>query len=147
MHLRVEPAHFDWRWRERPALARLVWEAVARDPLARLRGIEVESIATTINFRPAAVTNRDIAALALLVASSGRSADGGRILGRNSFYNIVMLHWISMLIAGAMVALSIFFVFRPHHPGRTQPRTLEAASCVAPPETDSMPREYSCEQP
>jgi hypothetical protein len=27
VHLRVEPAHFDWRWRERPALALLVWEA------------------------------------------------------------------------------------------------------------------------
>jgi hypothetical protein len=24
---RVEPAHFDWRWRERPALALLAWEA------------------------------------------------------------------------------------------------------------------------
>jgi hypothetical protein len=48
VHLRVEPAHFDWRWRERPALARLAWEAVARDPLARLRRIQMESI----NFRP-----------------------------------------------------------------------------------------------
>jgi hypothetical protein len=27
-----------------------------------------------------------------------------------------MLHWISMFAAGAMAALSIFFVFRPHHP-------------------------------
>jgi hypothetical protein len=27
VHLRVEPAHFDWRWRERPALALLAWEA------------------------------------------------------------------------------------------------------------------------
>ena len=24
VHLRVEPAHFDWRWRKRPALARCV---------------------------------------------------------------------------------------------------------------------------
>jgi len=39
VHLRVESAHFDWRWRERPALALLAWEAVARDPLARLRRI------------------------------------------------------------------------------------------------------------
>ncbi len=23
-----EPAHFDWRWRERPALALLAWEAL-----------------------------------------------------------------------------------------------------------------------
>ena len=28
VHLRVEPAHFDWRWRERPALALLAWEAL-----------------------------------------------------------------------------------------------------------------------
>jgi hypothetical protein len=27
VHLRVEPAHFDWRWRERPARALLAWEA------------------------------------------------------------------------------------------------------------------------
>jgi hypothetical protein len=48
--LRVEPAHFDWRWRERPALALLAWEALARDPLARLRRIQVESTGTTIKF-------------------------------------------------------------------------------------------------
>jgi hypothetical protein len=69
VHLRVEPAHFDWRWRERPALALLAWEALARDPLARLRRIQVEAIGTTINFRPAAITHRDIAASALLIAS------------------------------------------------------------------------------
>jgi hypothetical protein len=50
VHLRVEPAHFDWRWRERPALALLAWEALVRDPLARLRRIQVESIGTTIKF-------------------------------------------------------------------------------------------------
>src|SRR5258705_3355676 len=27
VHLRVEPAHFDWRWLERPALALLAWPA------------------------------------------------------------------------------------------------------------------------
>src|SRR5438105_5459500 len=27
---RVEPAHFDWHWRERPALALLAWEACSR---------------------------------------------------------------------------------------------------------------------
>jgi hypothetical protein len=27
VHVRVEPAHFDWRWRERPVLALLAWEA------------------------------------------------------------------------------------------------------------------------
>src|ERR1700676_532648 len=70
VHLRVEPAHFDWRWRERPVLALLAWEGLARDPFARLRRIQVESIGTTINFRPAApIINRGIAASALLIAS------------------------------------------------------------------------------
>jgi len=32
MHLRVHPPHFDWRWRERPVLALLAWEARACDP-------------------------------------------------------------------------------------------------------------------
>jgi hypothetical protein len=54
----VEPAHFDWRWRERPALTLLAWEALARDPLPRLRRIQAESIGTTINFRPAAKKSR-----------------------------------------------------------------------------------------
>jgi hypothetical protein len=69
VHLRVEPAHFDWRGRERPALALLAWEALARDPLGRLRRTQVESIGTIINFRPAAITHRDIAASALPIAS------------------------------------------------------------------------------
>src|SRR5258705_13785642 len=43
--------------------------SAARDPLARLRRIQVESIGTTINFRPAAITHCDIAASALLIAS------------------------------------------------------------------------------
>src|SRR5258708_6148887 len=73
VHLRVEPAHFDWRWRERPALALLAWEALARDPLARLRRIQVESIGTTINLGRRAITNRDIAAPAWDQAYSARS--------------------------------------------------------------------------
>src|ERR1700676_4515886 len=48
-------------WRGKP---------LARDPLARLRRIQVVSIGTTINFRPAAITHRDIAASALLIPSS-----------------------------------------------------------------------------
>jgi hypothetical protein len=31
-------------WRERPALALLAWEALARDPLARLRRIQVSQL-------------------------------------------------------------------------------------------------------
>ena len=43
------PAHFDWRWRERPALALLARETDARDPLMRLRRFQGESIGTAIN--------------------------------------------------------------------------------------------------
>jgi hypothetical protein len=50
--------------------------SLSRDPLVRLRCIQVESIGTTINFRPAAITNRDIAASALLIAS-GLALGGG----------------------------------------------------------------------
>ena len=39
---RVESAHFDWRWRERPALALLAWEP-CRDPWMTLRSIGAES--------------------------------------------------------------------------------------------------------
>jgi hypothetical protein len=61
-----------------------------------------------------------------------------------------MLHRISILVAWAMVALSIFFVFRPRQPlNGIQPPlgTLAAAECVAHPETGAIPREYSCDQP
>ena len=66
VHLRVESAHFDWRWRERPALALLAWEAMARDPLARLRRIQVESIGTTINLGQRLLPICDIAASYLM---------------------------------------------------------------------------------
>jgi hypothetical protein len=54
-----------------------------------------------------------------------------------------------MLVAGAMVAMSTFFVFRPHHPsiGIQPPHQLAATACEAPPETGAMPPEYSCEKP
>ena len=54
-----------------------------------------------------------------------------------------------MLVAGAMVALSIFFVFRPPQPSRIQPPhpTLAATGCAAHPETSAIPVEYSCEKP
>jgi hypothetical protein len=58
-----------------------------------------------------------------------------------------MLHQICILAAGAMVALSIFFVFRPHQPlnGMQPPLgALVATECVAHPETAAIPPEYSC---
>jgi hypothetical protein len=95
VHLRVEPAHFDWRWWERPALALLAWEALARDPVARLCRTQVESIGTTINFRPAATTHHAVSALliesrpALTAArkKSRRSVDPQRHEGRDEAHN------------------------------------------------------------
>jgi hypothetical protein len=61
-----------------------------------------------------------------------------------------MLHRICIFVAGVMIALSIFFVFRPHHPlGEIQPlqETLAATGCVDRPETSAIPAEYSCEKP
>jgi hypothetical protein len=49
--------------------------SLARDPLARLRRIQVESTGTTINFRPAAITHRDIG---LAWNRIQARADGGR---------------------------------------------------------------------
>ena len=80
VHLRVEPAHFDWRWRERPALALLAWEALVRDPLARLRRIEVESTGPTIIFRPATITHRD-SAVSALPTSERRHGESGHLNG------------------------------------------------------------------
>jgi hypothetical protein len=58
-----------------------------------------------------------------------------------------MLHRICILAAAAMVALSIFFVFRPHQQldGFQPPLgTLAAAECVAHPEKSAHPPEYGC---
>jgi len=73
-----------------------------------------------------------------------------RALDANSCHDTAMLHRISLLAAWVMVALSIFFVFRPlQPPSRTQPplETLVDMHCVAYPELGAIPREYSCEQP
>jgi hypothetical protein len=70
--------------------------------------------------------------------------------GANLCHNVAMLlHRIFMLVAGAMVALSIFFVFRPHRPfsGIQLPHQLAAKVCEAPPETGVIPPEYGCEKP
>jgi hypothetical protein len=71
------------------------------------------------------------------------------IPGANSCHDIAMLHRITMMVAGAMVALSIFFIFRPLQPRRIQPPhpTLAATECAAHPETSAIPAEYSCEKP
>src|SRR5258706_881174 len=50
VHLRVESAHFDWRWRPRPALALLGWGTLALVPFVTIRRIQVTVTCTTINF-------------------------------------------------------------------------------------------------
>jgi hypothetical protein len=54
-----------------------------------------------------------------------------------------------MLVAGAMIALSIFFVFRPHRPstGIQPPHQLAVTTCEASPEAVAMPPEHGCEKP
>ena len=58
-----------------------------------------------------------------------------------------MLHRISMLVAAAMVVLSIFFVFRPHQPLSGIQPPLARTVCADPPDNSVMVREYSCEKP
>ena len=49
-----------------------------------------------------------------------------------------------MLVAGAMIAPSIFFVFRPHRPSTEiqLAHRLAGTACEAPPETVAMPPGY-----
>jgi hypothetical protein len=69
----------------------------------------------------------------------------GLVLGANLSPDIgMLLHRIFMLVAGAMVALSIFFVFRPHRPIQP-PHQLAATACQTRPETSTVPPEYNCE--
>src|SRR5258705_4078092 len=52
VHLRVEPAHFDWRWRERPALALLAWEALgSRSAGERYAAFKWNQLERQFNFR------------------------------------------------------------------------------------------------
>ena len=65
VHLRVEPAHFDWRWRERPALTLLAWEALARDPLAGYAAFKWSQSQRQLILGRRAITNRRYASCAL----------------------------------------------------------------------------------
>ena len=79
VHQRVDRAHFDWRWRERPARALLAWEALARsvdETTSYPRGDKV-------NFGPAAITDRGMDGHIGNVAwgrdeRAGRPEDDGR---------------------------------------------------------------------
>ena len=53
---------------------------LSHGPMARLRRIQVESIGTIINFRPAAITNRDITRADRIQAR----ADGGHGKGESA---------------------------------------------------------------
>jgi hypothetical protein len=68
----------------------------------------------------------------------------------NPWHDIAVPHKVSTLVAWVLVALSIFFVFRPQQPlNRLQPphKMLSAAPCGAHPDTSAIPAEYSCEPP
>ena len=56
-----------------------------------------------------------------------------------------MLHRILMLVAVAMVVLSLFLVFGPHQPTGGLPHPLAAADCEAPPENAALPPEQTCD--
>jgi hypothetical protein len=50
-----------------------------------------------------------------------------------------------MLVAVAMVVLSLFLVFGPHQPTGGLPHPLAAADCEAPPENAALPPEQTCD--
>jgi hypothetical protein len=56
-------------------------------------------------------------------------------------------HAISIIAAGAMIALSVFFVFRVHHDDATiRPpyAGLIGNHCAATPDNGQIPTEYTC---
>jgi hypothetical protein len=68
---------------------------------------------------------------------------------QRAHYGEMRQHAFFMIAAGAMVALSIFVVFRPHHDGRVSspPYTgLIGDQCAATPDTPLIPVEYSCKK-
>lgn len=58
-------------------------------------------------------------------------------------------HPISLIAVGAMIALSVFFVFRPPHYKMVKPPLAESIEdqCAAAPGRGLMPPEYTCERP
>jgi hypothetical protein len=70
-------------------------------------------------------------------------------LARGAHNGEMRQHAFFMIAAGAMVALSILLVFRPHHDGRVSspPYTgLIGDQCAATPDTPAIPVEYSCKK-
>ena len=61
------------------------------------------------------------------------------------------IHTISLIAAGAMIALSVFFVFRPPHNAdkMVKPSSTELIEeqCAATPGSGVMPPEYTCKKP
>jgi hypothetical protein len=60
-------------------------------------------------------------------------------------------HTISLIAVGAMIALSVFFVFRPPHYSdkMVKPPSTELIEdqCAATPDRGLIPPEYTCERP
>ncbi|MBV8925672.1 MAG: hypothetical protein JOZ74_09925 [Bradyrhizobium sp.] len=57
VHQHVEPPHFDWHARERPALALLAWEASLRSGAKAMLLPERVQSERRVFFRPTAATN------------------------------------------------------------------------------------------
>jgi hypothetical protein len=62
----------------------------------------------------------------------------------------MLRHAISMIAAGAMIALSLFFALRPHEDnkeiGPSDSRSM-GSKCQSAPDNDLIPVEYTCEKP
>lgn len=58
-------------------------------------------------------------------------------------------HTISLVAVGAMMALSVFFVFRPPHYKAVKPPSTKLIEhqCATTPGGDLMPPEHTCEKP
>jgi len=59
-------------------------------------------------------------------------------------------HAISIIAACTMIALTAFFVFRPHHNDKGSPPLragLIGNQCAATPDNGQMPTESACEKP
>jgi hypothetical protein len=142
VHQRVEPPHFDWRSRERPALALLAWEA-ACDPKARLCFIQLESIGTMIIFGPTAMTNRYVAAPGLMAGAKADNEDAAEVscpgnrrhtFGSGKSFNLGGLAHVAVQQGDAIPRLT----FRRLQPDRILPD--DGNDCFLPPKFNDLAR-------
>jgi hypothetical protein len=62
----------------------------------------------------------------------------------------MLRHAISVIAAGVMIALSVFFALRPHQDNKeirsSYSRSMDV-KCQSAPDNDLIPAEYTCEKP